>query len=323
MTDFFLLEQLHRMIKEIPKPRLMFNKGISVRGFFRPYMSFSDYTKALIFSNSDEITPVIVRFSSMLGDKGTADTIRNIKNMSVKFMTDKGDHDVICSSIPVQFICDESKLIELVMMFSVRRYFDGINKSRFWQFIVDNPEALNGAVHLYSNEGLVKSYLNIKWYSVNTMIWYNDKGEKWLTRYKWLPVYDDVNRTSKVIDLIFRNEAEFIAGFDPDIAINEVERKIINKEYPAFELFIQMIKISCGTDSIFTDNTLIWDEKKAPYMAAGVMILDEMFANDPLEDSALYISANMIEGIQLCSNDLTDLIDHLSRFEALERGMIK
>ena len=109
MTDFQMLEQIQRMIKEMPRPRLLFRKGLTVRGFFRPYMSFADHTQAEIFSSTDEVTPVTVRFASMFGQKGTADTVRNIKGMSVKFHGSE-EYDMVCQSIPVFFIDEKQKL---------------------------------------------------------------------------------------------------------------------------------------------------------------------------------------------------------------------
>ena len=104
MTDFLLFESLHKMIKETQKPRLMHKKGTCVKGYFRPFISLSDLTEASIFNSVDNVTPVSIRFSSMLGDNGTADSRRNIKCMSVKFHSIDGVYDMICQSLPVFFI---------------------------------------------------------------------------------------------------------------------------------------------------------------------------------------------------------------------------
>ena len=123
MTDFLLLEQLYKMIKGIPRPRLMFKKGIVLHGYFRPYMSLRDYTKSAIFEDADKVIPVIVRFQAMLGSGGTADTMRNIKGMNIKFLIDNNEYDMICQNIPVRFINDKEKLLDLFKIFYKREQF--------------------------------------------------------------------------------------------------------------------------------------------------------------------------------------------------------
>lgn len=319
MADFLLLERLHKMIKEIPRPRLMFKKGLSVRGFFRPYMSFSDYTMSSVFGSINEITPVTVRFSSMIGDRGTADTSRNIKCMGIKFRTEAGNHDMICSSLPVQFINDKDKLMGMFGMFCIRRHFDGINKAGFWKFIVDNPEALNCAIRLFSYEGIADSYIYIKWYSVNNIVWHNDKGDKWLVRYKWLPVHEE-DETGRQRNTRNRNYAEFAAGFDPDIAISEIENSILKKKFPSFELYIQMLPFQESPDSMYLDGTLMWDETKNPYMSVGIMMLDELPEDDTLENNLSFVPGSDIRGISLHRTELTEVVDYMCRIEEMERG---
>ncbi len=320
MTDFLLLEQLHRMIKEIPRPRLMFNKGISVKGFFRPYMSFSDYTMSSIFGNIDDITPVTVRFSSMMGDRGTADTLRNIKNMSVKFRGKDGNHDMICSSLPVSFINDKDKLLDMFDIFRIRRFFDGINRKAFWSFVVENPEALNCAVHLFSYEGISDSFIYIKWYSVYNAVWCNKNGDRWLVRYKWMPVNEEGTNGGLRRKVSNRNYAEFAAGFDPDIAVNELETRIGKKKYPALELYVQTLHIKGSMEPSAVDGTLIWDERKAPYMSAGIMILDELVSEKAAESTLSFAPGNDTRGISLYRTEMADITDYMCRIEEVERG---
>ena len=308
------------MIKEIPKPRLMSRKGISARGFFRPYMPFSDYTMSSIFSSINEITPVTVRFASAIGELGTADTMRNIKSMGVKFKTGEKDYDMMCSSMPVQLINDKDKLLDLFECFHVRRYFDGINKNVFWKFVTENPEALNCAVRLFSYHGVSDSFIYINWYSVNSAVWHNDKGDKWLVRYKWQPVYESEYQPAMRINRRSRSYAEFAAGFDPDIALNEIESNISKKKFPTFELYIQTMRLDEDVDSAYLDGTLTWDEKLFPYTSVGIMMLDEACDNKASENDITFVLGNETEGISLYRTELTDIVDYMCRMERMERG---
>lgn len=319
MTDFLLLEQLQKIIKDVMKPKLMCRKGITAGGYFRPYMSFGEYTKAQIFDNIDEITPVTVRFSSMLGDKGTADTIRNIKVMSSKFIYGNKSYDVVCQSIPVMMIEDVNKILEVIKVFSNEENFDGINKHAFWKFIVDNPEATLFAVMLYSNLGISDSYINIKYYSVNNYIWQNAYGERFMVRYKWMPVPDKINGREQVSRPLNRNAAEFIAGYDPNKAHNEIKARIRYNKFPLFELFVQLLKIESRVDGEYIDPTIIWNEDDAPYIKAGILVIDHL--KGKMENEQIWFStSDSVEGIEVYRNDISDLLDFVAKTESLERG---
>lgn len=320
MTDFLLLEELQRIIKEIPKPRLLFRKGITAQGFFRPYMSLADYTKAQMFSGAGVITPVKVRFSAMLGDYGTADTVRNIKKLEVRFMSEQGIYDMICHSLPVQLINDKDKLRDMFGIFCRKRWFDGINTESFWQFVTDNPEAVNAAVHLYSHEGLSDNYTNIKLYSVNTAKWINSTGTEFFVRYKWLPVHES-GTGKRAGNISSRNEAEFIAGFAPHRAHDELAARIESGRYPVFELYIQMMDSRRMAGKEALDPTLVWNENKTPFMSVGIMLLDKAeYETADKHEELLFSPGNTVGGISTCRDELSDIIEYMHRTEAMERG---
>ena len=320
MTDFLLLEKIHKMIKELSKPRIMFRKGISADGFFRPYMSFSEYTQAKLFSSYDEITPVKVRFASMLGDKGTADTVRNIKGMNVKFVSAEGEYDMICHSLPVFFINSEDKFFDIKEAFTRREMFDGVNTDAFWRFLTENPESVNCAVRLFSQEGLSASYIDMKWFSVNSDVWENSTGEKCLVRYKWVPAADKIHKSEgkKRMDRI---SAEFMAGFDADKALREMESAIEDGRFPEYELYIQMADYDSVSESEYLSRTLMWDEEKHPYAAAGVMKLTEI-PQDRRKNCDLlsFAPGNTVRGIDICRDGFADIMNYICRLENAERG---
>lgn len=321
MTDFILLEQLYKMIKEIPKPALFHRKGTKASGYFRPYMDFSDYTKANIFSSNDIVTPVEIRFSSMLGDDGTADTFRNIKGMEVKFIDKNYRYDMFCRSLPVTLTNNRNKLIDIISCFSVKRPFDMINNKRIWDYVCENPEALNGIIRLYSYYGITDSFINIEWYSVNLFVWINAYDLKTLVRYRWVPLYENQedNLNSKHL---MRSKAEFIAGYEPNRAENELMRLIDNSKYPGFELQLQMIDMSKQYDIKYEDRTLIWNEDEIPYTPAGVLIINK-YENCLYDGEKLVHSAcNNIDGIKVLEDEVSHLNDYLNMVTTYERGLL-
>ena len=287
MTDFFIVEEIQKMIKGLPKPRLFFKKGVSVRGYFRPYMSLKDYTKAALFMDQNEVTPVTVRFSSMLGDIGTADTRRNIKCMAVKFHSYGEVYDMICQNIPVLMTNDINDLSKAADTYRTRAYFDGINRERFWGYI---------SAHNASDR------------------------HKCMVRFKWVPISEKLNRNADPDKVITVNTAEFIAGYDPDRAVNEIISRILTKRFPMFELHVQMIPVSKAGNKKYTDRTLLWSENEAPYMCVGMMVLDQI-DDGRIDDPELYfLPANTVEGIEIYLDEMSQIYDFLLRSEAMERG---
>lgn len=324
MTDFQMLEHIQRMIKDIPRPRLLFRKGMTVRGFFQPYMSFSDHTQADIFSSTDVTTPVTVRFASMFGQKGTADTVRNIKGMSVKFHGSE-EYDMICQSIPVFFINEKEKLPELIAAFTRSEHCDGLNSSRFWEFVVQNPESLHCALRLFSHEGIAGTFTDIKWFSVNTTVWKNSSGEKCFVRYRWIPSCASSGKKTdrgafreRISDRI---TAEFMAGFDCDKAFRELASDISAGRFPLFDLYVQMIPESEFDPEEHPKHTIEWDEETAPSVLAGVMRITELTPDrENIQDLISFIPGRTVKGIELYRDDLEDTLDFLYRTEAIERG---
>ena len=246
MTDFLLVEQLHRMMGELPRPRLMYRKGIGMRGYFKIYRSFEEYTSADIFCEMDRSFPVRARFSALLGDGGTADTRRNIKGFAVRLYSGAGEYDVVCSSLPVFFINRSRDFLELAESMRCRAWFDGIAFEKFWRFVVKHPEALHCALRLFSSEGLTASYRRICWYSVHTCVWNNEKGEQFLVRYRWIPVGNDRNGLKEGDDRIGEERiiADFMAGYNPDAAQDDLETAVAEGAFPAFELWVQIMDAS-------------------------------------------------------------------------------
>lgn len=316
MADFLFLEQLHRMIHEIPRPRLMYKKGIMAKGFFKPYMTFRDYTKAEIFSDPETSCNVEVRFASMLGEKGSADTVRNIKGLSAKFYTEEGEYDLICQSLPVYFISHGEKFLKMCEAFAKNAPFDGVNSEKFWTFVIENPESVNCALRFFSNKGLQDSYVNSDWYSVNTYVWENSLGKKLPVRYMWRTVnYEKAYGGRREVDRAF---AEFMAGFDPDTAGDELKRNIAEGDFPTFELSVQMADYRFLTHPYYLKRTVCWDESVIPYVKVGVMKLTDI--SEDRSDLRSFAPGNLIKGIELCGDEFSEIMDYAHKIGAMGRG---
>ncbi len=194
MTDFLWWRYPHQMMGELPRPRLMFRKGIGMRGYFKPYRSFREYTCAEIFCEADQSFAVRARFSALLGDGGTADTRRNIKGFAVRFRSGQASMTWCVRACRCFLSIRAAIFRRWRRRCAAEPGSTGFQPERFWRFVVNHPESLHCALRLFSVEGSAASYRICSWYSVHTFVWINEKKERFLVRYQWKPV--ELDRTS-------------------------------------------------------------------------------------------------------------------------------
>ena len=315
MTDYLLMDYLAQVSNKTIKERAMHIKGAGAYGAFRPYMSMSDYTKAAFLQDSEVVTPVFVRFSKMLGRGGSPDTERSPKGFSVKFFTTEGKYDLICQNMPVFFISEGKKLPELLEAFSPKKNTNLADNESFWNFFSKNPEAVNIVTWLYSDRGTTKSYRHLEGYSVNTYKWISKNGEEYYVRYKWSPMSG--------VKEISRNEAEFLCGFDPDIAAKELYEAIEEQQYPEYELSVQLVSVEHidAYDFDLLNCTVAWSEKEIPTIKIGKMVLNRIPENyyEEVEKSG-FNPLNLVSGIAFSEDKLLEIMSFAMSSGARSRG---
>jgi catalase len=293
LQDVQLIEKLTRFVREkrIPE-RVVFAKGTGAHGYFRVYMPMSDFTKASFLQNPDRKTPVFVRFSTMTGSKGSADTLRDVRGFAVKFYTTEGNYDLLCTSLPVFYIRDAIHIPELMHALKPSPSTNLIEPARFWKYIAETPEAMHMATWLFSDNGTVKSYRRMEGYSVNTYVWVSSNGQRQLVRYHWKPLLG--------AQTIARQEAEFLAGFDPDAAARDLCDSLDRGELTEYELNVQMIPYDKQDHYAFDplDATKLWPENIVPLLKVGKLTLNKA-TEDYFEEveKAAFSPANIVPGI--------------------------
>lgn len=299
MLSIELIDQLARMNRmRIPEP-IIHAKGAGARGFFIPYMSMRDYTKARFLNNAEIETPVFVRFSSMMGRSGSSDTERDVRGFSVRFLTEDGNYDLLGNHFPVFFIRDPKKCPSLIEALSPDPKTNIKDPQRLWKFVANNPETMQMMSWLYTNLGTIKSYRTMEGHSVHTYLWENDKAEKYFVRYHWKPTLG--------VATIDRQEAEFLAGFDPDVASRDLAQTFDDGGTVSFELSVQLIPIRQKTESesAILDPVCIWPDSLVPPIRVGKMILNRGVESYYEEVEKTDLSpANLIPGISLSQEPL-------------------
>jgi catalase len=294
MLSIELIENLARLNRmKIPEP-MTHAKGVGAHGIFIPYMSMKDYTRAQFLQDADTETPVFVRFSRMMGRAGSADTIRDVRGFSVKFDTEQGIYDLIGTHIPVFFIRDPQKYPALLEALGPCPKTNLRNPERLWRFVAENRECMHMITWLYSDRGTIKSYRTMEGHSVHTYIWENEKKERFWVRYHWKPTLG--------VKEINRQEAEFLAGYDPDAATRDLVTALEEGGRVSYELCIQIIptKQKTESDTTLLDPVCIWPESLVPLLRVGKMILNRGVDNyyDEVEKVS-FSPGNLVPGITL------------------------
>lgn len=292
LQDVRLIDKLTRFARERIPERVVFAKGTGAHGYFRVYMPMSDFTKAAFLQNPDRKTQVLVRFSTMSGSKGSADTLRDVRGFAVKFYTTEGNYDLISTSLPVFYIRDAIHFPELMHALKPSPSTNLNEPARFWKYISETPEATHMITWLFSDNGTVKSYRHMEGFSINTYVWVSADGKRQLVRYHWKPMLGSKNIT--------RHEAEFLAGFDPDAAARDLCDSLERGEITEFELNVQLIPFDQQDQYDFDplDATKVWPENRIPLLKVGKLTLNKA-TEDYFEEveKAAFSPANIVPGI--------------------------
>ncbi len=181
LQDVHLVEKLAHFDRERIPERVVHAKGAGAYGYFQVHKSMANYTCAKFLQDPKKKTPVLVRFSTVIGARGSADTARDPRGFAVKFYTEDGNYDLVGLIFPVFFIRDAVKFPDMVHAFKPAPDTNiptssGAN-SRFWDFISLTPESTRVITWLFSDRGTVKSYRTMEWFTVNTYEWVNSKGK--------------------------------------------------------------------------------------------------------------------------------------------------
>ncbi|MDD4582694.1 MAG: catalase [Eubacteriales bacterium] len=299
MLTIELIETIARLNRmRIPEP-MTHAKGAGAHGVFIPYMSMKEYTKACFLQDSNIETPIFVRFSRMMGRAGSADTIRDVRGFFVKFHTREGDYDLIGSHIPIFYIRDPQKYPNLISALSPCPQTNIRDPERLWRFVAENPESMHMITWLYSDLGTIKSYRTMEGHSVHTYVWQNVKKECFWVRYHWKPLLGTKE--------ISRQEAEFLAGFDPDVASRDLSDSLREGKKIYYELCVQIIPTIQETENELSilDPVCIWPESLVPLVRVGKMIIFRGVNNYHEEvEKAAFSPGNLIPGIALSPEPL-------------------
>jgi len=292
LQDAHLLEKLSHFDRERIPERVVHAKGAGAHGYFEVTADITKYTKAKFLSEIGKRTDVFARFSTVGGEKGSADAERDPRGFAVKFYTEEGNYDMTGNNTPVFFIRDPIKFPDFI---HTQKRHPGTNlkdADMFWDFLSLTPESIHQVTILFSDRGTPRTFRNMNGYSSHTFKWYNDKGE-----YCWVQYHF---KTEQGIQNLTRDEATKLKGEDPDHATRDLFNAIERGEYPSWRLEVQIMTPEQAKEYRFDpfDITKVWFHADFPPITIGRMVLNRNPNNYFAEvEQAAFSPANFVPGI--------------------------
>lgn len=301
LEDFHFREKMTHFDHERIPERVVHARGSAAHGIFETYECASDITKAQFLNGKGTKTPVFVRFSTVAGSRGSADTVRDARGFATKFYTQEGNYDLVGNNIPIFFIQDAIKFPDFVHAVKPEPNNE-IPQAQsahdtFWDFIANNQESAHMVMWHMSDRSIPRSYRMMEGFGVNTYRFINSEGKSHFVKFHWKPVLG-------VKSLVW-DEAQIIAGKDPDFHRRDLWESIERGDYPEWELGVQLIPLEDEFKFNFDilDATKIWPEEEVPVRILGKMTLNKNVDNFFAEtEQAAFHVGHVVPGIDF-SND--------------------
>jgi len=301
LEDFILREKITHFDHERIPERIVHARGSAAHGVFQCTKALTEYSRASIFAEVGKETPVFVRFSTVLGERGSTDTARDVRGFAVKFYTDEGNWDLVGNNMPVFFIQDAMKFPDLVHAAKPEPHHAmpqaGTAHDTFWDFASLMPEITHMLMWAMSDRAIPRSYRMMQGFGVHTYRLVNAAGEATFVKFHWNPV---AGTHSLVWD-----EAVKISGADPDFHRRDLWEAIEAGAYPEWELALQLFTEEQAEAFSFDilDATKLIPEEVVPLVPVGRLTLnrnpDNFFAET---EQVAFCTAHVVPGIDF-SND--------------------
>jgi len=303
LEDFILREKITHFDHERIPERIVHARGSAAHGYFECYKPMTRFTRASLFAEAGKRTPVFVRFSTVIGERGSTDTARDVRGFAVKFYTDEGNWDLVGNNMPVFFIQDAMKFPDLVHAAKPEPHFAmpqaATAHDTFWDFASLMPEITHMLMWVMSDRAIPRSYRMMQGFGVHTFRLVNGDGESHFVKFHWNPIAGTHSLTW--------DEAVKISGADPDFHRRDLWEAIEAGAYPEYELGMQIFteEEAEGFSFDVLDATKIVPEELVPVQPVGRLVLnrnpDNFFAET---EQVAFCTAHIVPGIDFTNDPL-------------------
>src|SRR5687767_13489450 len=301
LEDFILREKITHFDHERIPERVVHARGSAAHGHFQVYESMAQYTKADFLQDPSVKTPVFVRFSTVVGSRGSTDLARDVRGFSVKFYTEEGNYDLVGNNMPVFFIQDAVKFPDLVHAVKPEPHNEmpqaASAHDTFWDFISLMPESMHMIMWVMSDRAIPRSLRMMEGFGVHTFRFINEAGKSCFVKFHWKPLLG--------VHSVVWDEAQKISGKDPDFHRRDLWEAIENGDFPEWELGVQIVeeKDEQKFDFDLLDATKLIPEELVPVRRIGKLTLNRNPENFFAEtEQVAFHPGHVVSGIDF-SND--------------------
>ncbi|SEP75610.1 catalase [Faunimonas pinastri] len=301
MEDFHFREKMTHFDHERIPERVVHARGVAAHGYFESYGSATDITQAGLFSEKGKQTPMFIRFSTVAGSRGSADTPRDVRGFAMKFYTDEGVWDLVGNNIPIFFIQDAIKFPDLIHAVKPEPHNE-IPQAQsahdtFWDFASLTPEITHMLMWVMSDRALPRSLATMQGFGIHTFRFVTAEGVSSFVKFHLKP--------KKGIHSLVWDEAQKIAGKDPDFNRRDLFDAIERGDYPEWEFGVQVVpeEDEMKFDFDILDPTKIIPEEDVPVRMLGKIVLNRNVDNYFAEtEQVAFHPGHVVPGIDF-SND--------------------
>lgn len=293
IQDVYLLEKLAHFNRERVPERVVHAKGAGAHGYFEVTNDMSKYTKAKLFNEVGKRTDMFIRFSTVAGELGSADTVRDPRGFAVKFYTEEGNYDLVGNNTPIFFIRDAIKFPDFIHTQKRDPQTHLKNPTAVWDFWSHSPESLHQVTILMSDRGIPATFRHMHGYGSHTFKWVNAEGEA-----VWVKYHFRTNQGVKNLDVKLATE---LAGTNPDYHTEDLFNAIEEGDFPSWTLFVQIMPLEDANTYRFDpfDVTKVWSQKDYPLIEVGKMTLNRNPENYFAEvEQATFSPGAFVPGIE-------------------------
>lgn len=303
LEDFIFREKIMHFDHERVPERAVHARGAGAHGVFTSYGDWSNITGASFLSTPEKETPVFVRFSTVAGSRGSADTVRDVHGFAVRFYTDEGNFDVVGNNIPVFFIQDAIKFPDLIHAVKPRPDNEipqaASAHDNAWDFFSQQPSSMHTLFWAMSGHGTPRSYRHMDGWGVHTFRFVTDEGRTKLVKFRF--------RTLQGKASLLWEEAQAAAGKAADMHRQDLFDSIANEQFPEWAFEAQVMdeedQLRWGFDLL--DATKIVPEDIVPFTPLGKLTLNRNPRNYFAEtEQIMYQVGHVVRGVDFTDDPL-------------------
>ncbi|WP_067491017.1 catalase [Actinomadura hibisca] len=291
LQDHYLIQKMAHFNRERVPERVVHAKGGGAYGVLEITEDVSQYTKAKLFQPGAR-TESLVRFSTVAGENGSADTARDPRGFAMKFYTEDGNYDIVGNNTPIFFIRDPQKFSDFIH--SQKRRADNHlhDHNMQWDFWTLSPESAHQVSFLMTDRGTPASWRHMHGFGSHTFLWYNAAGDKFWVKYHF--------KTDQGIRNLTAAEAKAAEAADPDLHTRDLFEAIRRGEHPSWTVNVQIMPFEDAADYRFNpfDLTKVWPHSDYPEITIGRWTLNRNPENYFAEiEQASFEPSNFVPGI--------------------------